>query len=94
MSTEPLPASYISVFSHDYVVQTLIYLRQKDEIHDITALNNIGVGLNVFFLTNTYSNDVNYSFSNIAKCAVQNVIRKLIKEVKHLNRCDILLNVT
>lgn len=75
-------------------MQTLISLRQKDEIHDITALNNIGVGLNVFFLTNTYSNDVNYSFSNIAKCVVQNVIRKLIKEVKHLNRCDILLNVT
>lgn len=75
-------------------MQTLISLRQKDEIHDITALNNIGVGLNVYFLTNTYSNDVNYSFSNIAKCVVQNVIRKLIKEVKHLNRCDILLNVT
>lgn len=75
-------------------MQTLISLRQKDEIHDITALNNIGVGLNVFFLTNNYSNDVNYSFSNIAKCVVQNVIRKLIKEVKHLNRCDILLNVT
>lgn len=75
-------------------MQTLISLRQKDEIHDITALNNIGVGLNVFFLTNNYSNDVNYSFSNIAKRVVQNVIRKLIKEVKHLNRCDILLNVT
>lgn len=75
-------------------MQTLISLRQKDEIHDITALNNIGVGLNVFFLTNNYSNDVNYSFSNIAKLVVQNVIRKLIKEVKHLNRCDIILNVT
>lgn len=75
-------------------MQTLISLRQKDEIHDITALNNIGVGLNVFFLTNNYSNDVNYSFSNIAKRVVQNVIRKLIKEVKHLNRCDIVLNVT
>lgn len=47
-----------------------------------------------FFLTNNYSNDVNYSFSKIAKLVVQNVIRKLIKEVKHLNRCGIPLNVT